>query len=304
MPKTPRTPVRPRPKPKSPASRSKKVTSSPFVDDEAEDSEDGVLVEAADAAGHQLPDDEPDNVARADYDDEYEQDFINDGDPFEDTVRRYPTLFVFIIIIIISAHAACTLHHYYAGLLFLRPPSPLEASALDSGPLTLQKSLSRLPLPEFIEAGPPLVLLLRLPVLSNGSLYRLLGQAFQKVLPSASAGGDVIEVDDTSDEDLAAMDVDDSVFRKPAGVKASALPPSLLTRSAAAKKGIQPPALTVTGRVKTDEDAPDPASPAQDPPAIVDGCNECCYDCPSQWVVGAADSQFPAVWFTRSATSS
>ncbi|KAJ7640376.1 hypothetical protein DFH06DRAFT_1137830 [Mycena polygramma] len=46
--------------------------------------------------------------------------------------------------------------------------------------------------------------------------------------------GDVIELT-SSDEDLAVMDEDDSMFRKPPGVKATALPPSLLTRSAAAR---------------------------------------------------------------------
>ncbi|KAJ7039399.1 hypothetical protein C8F04DRAFT_1255104 [Mycena alexandri] len=44
--------------------------------------------------------------------------------------------------------------------------------------------------------------------------------------------GPVIELESSdSEEDLESMAVDDSMYRKPAGVKAAALPPSLLTRS-------------------------------------------------------------------------
>ncbi|KAJ7024535.1 hypothetical protein C8F04DRAFT_1270229 [Mycena alexandri] len=46
----------------------------------------------------------------------------------------------------------------------------------------------------------------------------------------------VIDIKDSSDEeDMEAMDIDDSMFRKPAGVKSSALPSPLLTRSTAKK---------------------------------------------------------------------
>ncbi|KAJ7635505.1 hypothetical protein DFH06DRAFT_1336526 [Mycena polygramma] len=55
----------------------------------------------------------------------------------------------------------------------------------------------------------------------------------KQVVPDA-----VIELDSTSEEDMAAMDEDDSVFKKPPGVKASALPPSLMTRSVASKLGV------------------------------------------------------------------
>ncbi|KAF7328242.1 hypothetical protein MVEN_02564100 [Mycena venus] len=47
----------------------------------------------------------------------------------------------------------------------------------------------------------------------------------------------VIDIESSSEEDMTAMDIDDSMFRKPTGLKASALPPSLITRSASAKRG-------------------------------------------------------------------
>ncbi|KAJ7768497.1 hypothetical protein B0H16DRAFT_1716487 [Mycena metata] len=50
-------------------------------------------------------------------------------------------------------------------------------------------------------------------------------RSFKKTAPVA-----VIELE-SSEEDLEVMDVDDSMYRKPAGVKATALPPSLTTRS-------------------------------------------------------------------------
>ncbi|KAJ7245273.1 hypothetical protein C8J57DRAFT_1524403 [Mycena rebaudengoi] len=53
---------------------------------------------------------------------------------------------------------------------------------------------------------------------------------------SPGKANSIIEIGTTSEEDIEAMDIDDSMFKKPASVKRPALPPSLTTRSAAKRK--------------------------------------------------------------------
>ncbi|KAJ7016597.1 hypothetical protein C8F04DRAFT_1201832 [Mycena alexandri] len=194
MPKTPKTPTKARPKPRPLNSPKKKHISAAFVNDEADESDDGVLVDPASLqfpdfpAGSQQVEADADEEQAIDSLDEYEQDFINDGSP---------------------------------------PSSPSKRRARPS--------------PD---------------------------------ADRSTRSDKVIELEDTSDEDLAAMDVDDSMFRKPAGVKASALPPSLVTRSAAAKRGAEQPSATASvgssrKRSKVDKVNTDVAE--SDTPAFVNG---------------------------------
>ncbi|KAJ7187201.1 hypothetical protein C8R46DRAFT_1207166 [Mycena filopes] len=230
MPKTPKTPAKARPKPRPLKSPKKPVVSYEFVDDEAYESDDGVLVDREDPSGPAST--QSVNPAPADEDEEYDRDFINDGDPFEDTESlRYPSL--------------------------SPPSSPAKADAPSMD--------DRSPSPDRVETYTP------------SRIHRGRQSAREvPVTPSPSKSkkiyDDVIELDDTSDEDLTAMDVDDSVFKKPAGVKASALPPSLLTRSAASKRPVVATQFTVpsTGRcVKQEPADEDTGAPVEDPPAIV-----------------------------------
>ncbi|KAJ7019099.1 hypothetical protein C8F04DRAFT_1276683 [Mycena alexandri] len=62
----------------------------------------------------------------------------------------------------------------------------------------------------------------------------------------------VIELD-SSDEDLETMDVDDSMYKRPAGLKATALPPSLVTRSKRSSDTDKPQDEVPKKKVKVDE---------------------------------------------------
>ncbi|KAJ7854012.1 hypothetical protein B0H13DRAFT_2358667 [Mycena leptocephala] len=135
----------------------KRVASKAIVDDEASESDDGVLVDRrSDPAG-------PADIESYQEDlDVYEEDFINDGDPFADQTEPSD-------------------EEFPAALLPIKK-KPASKSARSSNTTP------------------------------------------------------VIDIASSSEEDLAAMDVDDSMYKKPAGVKPTALPPSLGTRSATAKR--------------------------------------------------------------------
>ncbi|KAJ7183730.1 hypothetical protein C8R46DRAFT_1209879 [Mycena filopes] len=241
MPKTPKSAAKARPKPvRSP---NKKVLSAEYVDDEADESDDGVLVDSGDADGGQ-PSQLPvigDRDAGAATDEEYDRDFINDGDPFADV--EIPLL------------------------LLLKSVRLTESPPI---PDLLRRTMHLPHLLEFTEVARPNAMFN--PLLVPPRNCRLfIPSLIAGYLRLLSVRADVIELADTSDEDLTAMDVDDSVFKKPGGVKASALPPSLLTRSAAAKKKTST-ASDAEPRVKEEEI--DDSQQADDPdeaPALVDG---------------------------------
>ncbi|KAJ6470779.1 hypothetical protein C8R47DRAFT_751787 [Mycena vitilis] len=184
MPKAAKSsPTKTPPKPRPVRTPRKKPTSKQFIDDEADeardsDNEAGVLVNNP-GDPVRSPSDAEDNGEEVD---EYEKDFINDGDPFENASERSASI--------------------------TPPPRSQKPS----------------------------------PIVQNTRT-----KAARK--KSAKDDEDVIELT-TSEEDLEAMDEDDSMFRKPAGVKPAALPPSLLTRSAAAKRASSPPVSTPTASRK------------------------------------------------------
>ncbi|KAJ6548900.1 hypothetical protein B0H19DRAFT_1265694 [Mycena capillaripes] len=84
MPKSVKTPVKSRPKPR-PVRTAKKSVS--LVDDEAEESDDGVLLERPD---FEAPEEYPDVHENEDRR-ESDNDFINDGDPYEDEQECSPS---------------------------------------------------------------------------------------------------------------------------------------------------------------------------------------------------------------------
>ncbi|KAJ7236472.1 hypothetical protein C8J57DRAFT_1247717 [Mycena rebaudengoi] len=148
-------PVTPRPRGRP----RKQPLSSPYIDDQAEESDDGVLVPSQ--APVPDPDSEEDELT-GDVDG-YEMDFINDGDPD-------------------------------------------DGKSDTSGYIT-----------------PP--------------LKAVSAKSVSSKSPKKSPGkANIIEIGTTSEEDIEAMDIDDSMFKKPASVKRPALPPSLTTRSAAKRK--------------------------------------------------------------------
>ncbi|KAJ7020367.1 hypothetical protein C8F04DRAFT_1275143 [Mycena alexandri] len=206
MPKAAKSPSKARPKPRPIKSPKKKVSSSHFVNDEADESDDGVLVElpARDMPGSPQQDVAPPNGTMSD--EEYDRDFINDGDPFEDADSvHYPSV--------------------------SPPASPHKGK--------VHKSTARQNTPSQWEsfASPPYSGSPRAEGSPQDPEPEKEVETSVQHSPSFLRSGEIIELPDTSDEDLAAMDVDDSMFKKPTGVKASALPPSLVTRSAAAKRG-------------------------------------------------------------------
>ncbi|KAJ6506336.1 hypothetical protein C8R47DRAFT_1209525 [Mycena vitilis] len=210
-----KSPAKPRPKPKPLKSPKKKPISSAFIDDEAEDSDDGVLVDRSDTVDDAPASDPVPNGELGDEDlvsdNRYEDDFINDGDPYEDLETEtlgYPSP--------------------------SPPPSPKKTPIKASAPSA--NSLAN------VSPGSPSKRLHR-----RGATPDL--GATAKKLVSSSA--DVIELASSSDEDLEAMDVDDTMFKKPTGVKPSALPPSLLTRSAAVKLGVKVDAESLDGAVES-----------------------------------------------------
>ncbi|KAJ7683322.1 hypothetical protein B0H17DRAFT_1227827 [Mycena rosella] len=96
MPKATKSPVKSPAKPRTPRTPNKKATSKLFIDNKAEESEEGELL---------YPESEPDEFPAAltqpptrltdashQVDHEYDTDFINDGDPFADTNRSSPEL--------------------------------------------------------------------------------------------------------------------------------------------------------------------------------------------------------------------
>ncbi|KAJ7111513.1 hypothetical protein C8R44DRAFT_883305 [Mycena epipterygia] len=201
MPKAPRTPVKSPPKPRPVRSTKKKISTPLFLKGDTEDSDDGVLVNRpaevsastrkrsavrgskAKPTSSVFIDDEADDTDNgaatvpvgvdrsdsavpggdaSDSPDKYEEEFINDGDPYDG----------------VSDHSAD-----------VTPPPPEQ--------------------------------LLKVKFSTSTPLKR----------KRAVASSAIIDIP-SSEEDLEAMAEDDSMFKKPSGVKAAALPPSLSTRSA------------------------------------------------------------------------
>ncbi|KAJ7143093.1 hypothetical protein C8R43DRAFT_1130883 [Mycena crocata] len=144
-----------------------------------------------------------DHISDGDQGDEQSEDnFINDGDPYEG--------------------------YQSDGMLsaeFTPPPSPVKSQ--------VKKAAVNSPSPT-----PPAT-----PVKSRA--HRAAAKPPVTPSPKKSptksnngSGNAVIELDSSSEEDLEAMDIDDSEFKKPAGVKPASLPPSLVTRSAASKRSL------------------------------------------------------------------
>ncbi|KAJ7611887.1 hypothetical protein DFH06DRAFT_1345279 [Mycena polygramma] len=236
MPKVAKSPAKPRPKPK-PILKSpkKKVTSSQFINDEAEESDDGVFVDRPSEGGSPLnnnqEEEDDDFDTMPDYG--YESDFINDGDIYEE----------------VSAPKSASI-------------TPPPASQSKSGRGRVARVETRSSSPEITpppspskprgrtskvvkdeSSPPPTVKTKATPTPKRAQ------KAETKPVPEK----DVIELA-SSDEDLTAMDVDDSMFKKPTGVKHSALPPSLLTRSAASKLGIKVAPVNDVGAREEDSD--------------------------------------------------
>ncbi|KAJ7032301.1 hypothetical protein C8F04DRAFT_1185149 [Mycena alexandri] len=197
MPKAAKTPIKARPKPR-PLRSSKPTLSKSLIDDEADESDDGVMVEPPKVDAQ----DDPFHLPADDL----------KGDPFEDASGEDYDL--------------------------AYPKSRTNSPAKKDGDRTLttptrspsNKDKDRVlapvtPSPSNIRRGHPS---------TSKSASEGNGSSKTGVGPSEHGRG-VIEVDTTSDEDMMAMDEDDSVFKKPAGVQPSALPPSLTTRSAASR---------------------------------------------------------------------
>ncbi|KAJ7114754.1 hypothetical protein C8R44DRAFT_880833 [Mycena epipterygia] len=202
MPKAPKTPVRSPPKPRPLRSTKKKISTPLFLKGDTEDSDDGVLVNRPDEISEPTRkrtavrgskakptssvfiDDEADDTDTgaaavpagvdrsasavpdgdaSDSPDKYEEEFINDGDPYDGVSDR---------------------------------SNPSSAEQLLKVKLSTSTPLKR---------------------------------------KRAIASSAVIDIP-SSEEDLEAMADDDSMFKKPSGVKATALPPSLSTRSAVSSR--------------------------------------------------------------------
>ncbi|KAJ7095671.1 hypothetical protein C8R44DRAFT_890065 [Mycena epipterygia] len=140
-----------------------KPTSSVFIDDEADDTDTGAAAVPAgvDRSASAVPDGDA-----SDSPDKYEEEFINDGDPYDGVSDRS---------------------------VDVTPPPPEQ--------------------------------LLKVKLSTSTPLKR----------KRAIASSAVIDIP-SSEEDLEAMADDDSMFKKPSGVKATALPPSLSTRSAVSSR--------------------------------------------------------------------
>ncbi|KAJ7793090.1 hypothetical protein B0H13DRAFT_1935558, partial [Mycena leptocephala] len=188
--------------------RTRNKKSAPIIDDEAEESDDGVLVEHP----NQEEADSPNAAGSAD-NNEYEEDFINDRDPYEggeDHTLR-------------SASPDITpppSQFKKPGLVYMIPhdsldvPSPSKrkrrAASADSVETPLRSK--------------------RKSIAATGDSLDTPSPSKHKMQPIET--NDVIEVESTSDEDLEAMDEDDSMFKRSTGLKAIALPPLLTTRRA------------------------------------------------------------------------
>ncbi|KAJ7672316.1 hypothetical protein DFH06DRAFT_1319737 [Mycena polygramma] len=218
MPKAAKTPPKPRPKPKPLVKSPKKNISTPkFISDEAEESDDGVLVDRP--AGDGDDDEEFDTMQ----DHEYESDFINDGDIYEEVSdERSPS-----ITPPPSSPVKSPAKSQRAKPSRVEPDS--DSPEVTPPPSPVKAARGRASRVVKDELTPPPTVRSKQPQTPKRS---------QKSAPKAVAAEEVIELE-SSDEDLTAMDVDDSVFKKPTGIKHSALPPSLLTRSAASKLGIK-----------------------------------------------------------------
>ncbi|KAJ7767247.1 hypothetical protein B0H16DRAFT_1521466 [Mycena metata] len=248
MPKTPKTPAKSKTKSTPNKTPPKKKESKPFIDDEAAaDSDDGVLVDKPSMdSPSQRPDlDHPEDQGT---EDEYEQDFINDGDPFAD-VDSYSLKYPSITPPPLPAKRRPAERHQSRSPY--RSPSPFES----------RRSQTEDDVPS-------------LPTASKNKFRgnrTAEGVSVIHSLSKKNKTSEVIELPDTSDEDLAAMDVGDTMYRKTTGVKASALPPSLLTRSAAALLESETKAPASSSR-KVKAKREDPASETvEESPAVING---------------------------------
>ncbi|KAJ7120556.1 hypothetical protein C8R43DRAFT_1136730 [Mycena crocata] len=155
-----------------PRSRKKQPLFTSFIDDEAADSDDGVLIDRDPESPRKFA---RKRIDTPDEDEPYEEDFINDGNPFD---------------------GASVVSDENADV-------PKESSVLVKSGDVKRDSLRT----------PPPSQPVRVPK-TPGRATRL-GKRRQP----EDDDEDVIEL--TSDEDLEAMDEDDSMFRKPAGIKAT-----------------------------------------------------------------------------------
>ncbi|KAJ7705910.1 hypothetical protein B0H16DRAFT_1746990 [Mycena metata] len=192
------SPAKSRPKPRP--IRSPKKVAEKLVDEEAQESDDGVRVDRADfeVDGYQT---DTDPVALATNSDlnGYNTDFINDGDPFDDHVDDFDG----------EQEQQVT------------PPSSPSKQVRGRGATKTAKQIG----------GTPPSSVTRPTKGRTGVSDSVGASAKRKAKPTE----DLIEVDTTSEEDMEVMDEDDSMFKKPPLLKRSALPPSLTTRSAASK---------------------------------------------------------------------
>ncbi|KAJ7631398.1 hypothetical protein DFH06DRAFT_1140640 [Mycena polygramma] len=270
MPKSAKSPAKPRPKPR-PVKSPKKVTSAAFLDDEAEESDDGVLVEKPSSNLNQdqsepEDDDERAYAGHSDYD--YDDGFLNDG--YECALN-----------LAIDSPPSLTYRDPYEDV---DPGSPSPKTPPLS-PSKASKRITRKIIKDESRSPPPTQSKASLSKTSTGPSK----SPSKSQVKTQSDPDDVIELE-SSDEDLTAMDATDSMFRKPGGVKPSALPPSLLTRGAANKLGITVPSVAdveqprgrsgsdtassharSSGRATLDQQASsDPTPPATRVPLVLD----------------------------------
>ncbi|KAJ6474032.1 hypothetical protein C8R47DRAFT_1144572 [Mycena vitilis] len=212
------SPAKPRPKPRPVRSPKKKIVSSAFVDDEAVESDDGVLVDRPDIPPNSSPVEENQGAdgGAEDLNDKYESDFIDDGDVYDLGSLGYP-----------SPSPPPSLSRLTRGRA---PADEAGGGSSPTSPSPKKGSRGRVDSKavDGLSSSPE----------SPSKISR--GRATTRAVDASKASvvaDDVIEL--TSDEDLEAMAVDDTVFKKPANVKPSALPPSLMTRSTASKMGLK-----------------------------------------------------------------
>ncbi|KAJ7152415.1 hypothetical protein C8R46DRAFT_1228748 [Mycena filopes] len=232
------SPVTARPKPRP--LRSPKKSVAALVDDEAVESDEGVMVDHPDPDGdpHAASDVDEDNLVTASDLDGYDTDFINDDDPFDEG----------------NGNA-----REDTGPQITPPPSQFKKAS----ELSLNGSRMRTPL-----KGRSLS--------SAAGPTRNIDAAAVTVKPKHRS--DVIEtLTCCCDRDMEAMDQDDSMFKKPTSLKRAALPPSLTTRSVAAKAKNLPvgSADRTAGpasyrRVKQENNKPSKSSSEIDMPSLAD----------------------------------
>ncbi|KAJ7615629.1 hypothetical protein DFH06DRAFT_1343597 [Mycena polygramma] len=230
MPKAAKTPVKSRPKPR-PVRSPAVIDTKRLLDDEAVESDDGVMVDRPDfEPPDEYPEEEIGNESQQDQDSEggngYEQDFINDGDPFEDNdngevreespeitpppelpKRGRPTS--------TSKNTGRYLSPAKSRRKAVAPDAEMDddenlSATQDNIPSTPVKS-ERGKNKSGVKSAAPSSPSPAKRIVSKSAVAK-----HSKPLPEAEPA---IEIETTSDEDLEAMDVDDSVYKRPTGLK-------------------------------------------------------------------------------------